>query len=135
MTRTKTLQCVHEPFGDAYYFGPERLAERYESDPEARKSSGYAESTYRTIFDRIARENSEVRSRHFFELSYFHACFINLISLWSPISNDILLCGIVPIFYRATFYRATFYSINFFCTQILHHSLHDMICTNARSQI
>jgi hypothetical protein len=60
MTRHKTLQCVHEPFGDAYYFGPERLAERYESDPEARKESGYSESTYRTIFDRIAKENSEV---------------------------------------------------------------------------
>ncbi|KAH9870003.1 hypothetical protein J1614_006924 [Plenodomus biglobosus] len=59
MTRHKTLQCVHEPFGDAYYFGPERLAERYENDPQARKESGYSESTYRTIFDRIARENSE----------------------------------------------------------------------------
>jgi hypothetical protein len=61
MTRHDTLQCVHEPFGDAYYFGPERLAERYENDPQARKESGYEESTYRTIFDRIARENSEVR--------------------------------------------------------------------------
>ncbi|EUC44387.1 hypothetical protein COCMIDRAFT_6267 [Bipolaris oryzae ATCC 44560] len=59
MTRHETLQCVHEPFGDAYYFGPERLAERYENDPKARKESGYEESTYRTIFDRIARENSE----------------------------------------------------------------------------
>ena len=62
MTRHETLQCVHEPFGDAYYFGPERLAERYESDPQARKESGYSESTYRTIFDRIAKENSEVRT-------------------------------------------------------------------------
>lgn len=61
MTRHDTLQCVHEPFGDAYYFGPERLAERYENDPEARKASGYENSTYRTIFDRIAKENSEVR--------------------------------------------------------------------------
>lgn len=61
MTRHKTLQCVHEPFGDAYYFGPERLAERYENDSEARKATGHAESTYRTIFDHIARENSEVR--------------------------------------------------------------------------
>lgn len=59
MTRHDTLQCVHEPFGDAYYFGPERLAERYENDPKARKESGYEDSTYRTIFDRIARENSE----------------------------------------------------------------------------
>lgn len=62
MTRHDALQCVHEPFGDAYYFGPERLAERYENDPKARKESGYEDSTYRTIFDRIARENSEVRS-------------------------------------------------------------------------
>ncbi|KAL6167061.1 hypothetical protein ACJQWK_06508 [Exserohilum turcicum] len=59
MTRHETLQCVHEPFGDAYYFGPERLAERYENDAKARKESGYEDSTYRTIFDRIARENSE----------------------------------------------------------------------------
>ncbi|KAF1830441.1 hypothetical protein BDW02DRAFT_573029 [Decorospora gaudefroyi] len=59
MTRHDTLQCVHEPFGDAYYFGPERLAERYENDPKARNESGYEGSTYRTIFDRIARENSE----------------------------------------------------------------------------
>ena len=57
MTRYDTLQCVHEPFGDAYYFGPERLAERYENDAKARKESGYEESTYKTIFDRIAREN------------------------------------------------------------------------------
>lgn len=60
MTRHKTLQCVHEPFGDAYYFGPERLAERYEEDPTTRKESGYSDSTYRTIFDHIAKENSEV---------------------------------------------------------------------------
>jgi hypothetical protein len=59
MTRRDTLQCVHEPFGDAYYFGPERLAERYEGDEQARKESGYSQSTYRTIFDRIAKDNSE----------------------------------------------------------------------------
>jgi hypothetical protein len=60
MTRRDTLQCVHEPFGDAYYFGPERLAERYEDDEKARTESGYAHSTYKTIFDRIAKEGSEV---------------------------------------------------------------------------
>jgi hypothetical protein len=60
MTRRDTLQCVHEPFGDAYYFGPERLAERYEDDEKSRIESGYADSTYKTIFDRIAKEGSEV---------------------------------------------------------------------------
>lgn len=61
MTRQDTLQCVHEPFGDAYYFGPERLAERYEHDKQARDSSGFSGSTYKTIMDRINKENTEVR--------------------------------------------------------------------------
>lgn len=61
MTR-KDLQCVHEPFGDAYYFGPERMGYRYEGpeNEQARQESGYANSTYRSIFDRIAKENAEV---------------------------------------------------------------------------
>jgi hypothetical protein len=72
MTRRDTLQCVHEPFGDAYYFGPERLHDRYEADEEARKATGYADSTYKSIFDRIAREGSEVRSSStIFSFLYF----------------------------------------------------------------
>ncbi|KAF2492291.1 hypothetical protein BU16DRAFT_515107 [Lophium mytilinum] len=59
MTRRDTLQCVHEPFGDAFYFGPERLSERYEKDEKERVASGFSESTFKTIFDRIERENTE----------------------------------------------------------------------------
>lgn len=62
MTRRDTLQCVHEPFGDAYYYGPERLSERFENDEKSRIDSGFSKSTYKTIFDRIQRENSEVCS-------------------------------------------------------------------------
>lgn len=62
MTCRDTLQCVHEPFGDAFYFGPERLSERYEQDEAARAESGFEDSTYRTIFERIDRENTEVGS-------------------------------------------------------------------------
>jgi hypothetical protein len=62
MTRRDTLQCIHEPFGDAFYFGPERLSVRYENDERARIESGFSESTFKTIFDRIEREASEVRS-------------------------------------------------------------------------
>jgi len=60
MTR-KDLKCVHEPFGDAYYFGPERLGYRYEGpeNEQAREESGYANSTFRSIFDRIAKDNAE----------------------------------------------------------------------------
>jgi len=59
MTR-KDLACVHEPFGDAFYYGPERMSSRYEDDEEARKTSGFSDSTYKTIFDRLEREGSEV---------------------------------------------------------------------------
>lgn len=60
MTCRDTLQCVHEPFGDAWYFGPERLHDRYEKDEKARVESGFLDSTFKTIFDRIEQENREV---------------------------------------------------------------------------
>ena len=66
MTRQDILTCVHEPFGDAFYFGPEMLSERYENDPEAREASGFAESTFKTVFDRIERKSKEVRSSLFY---------------------------------------------------------------------
>ena len=65
MTRRDTLRCVHEPFGDAFYFGPERLSERYEGSEEERLRSGFSDSTYQTIFERLEKENSEVRPTPF----------------------------------------------------------------------
>lgn len=59
MTR-KDLTCIHEPFGDAFYFGPERLSTRYEKDPQARHESGFEDSTYKTIFDNIEKEKETV---------------------------------------------------------------------------
>jgi len=59
MTCRDTLYTVHEPFGDAWYFGPERLADRYENDPKTRKESGFENTTYRDIFEGIDRANTE----------------------------------------------------------------------------
>ncbi|KAL2022564.1 hypothetical protein VTK56DRAFT_5171 [Thermocarpiscus australiensis] len=53
MTRRDILHCVHEPFGDAFYFGPERLSGRYADDEEARKNSGFANVTYKDVIDRL----------------------------------------------------------------------------------
>jgi hypothetical protein len=61
MTRHDTLKCVHEPFGDAFYYGPERLSTRFQNDEESRIKTGFSNSTYQTIFDRIDREGNEVR--------------------------------------------------------------------------
>ncbi|KAJ5912407.1 hypothetical protein N7504_001290 [Penicillium tannophilum] len=59
MTQRATIQCVHEPFGDAWYYGPERLADRFEDDEQGRRDSGFSDSTYRTVMDRLEREGSE----------------------------------------------------------------------------
>lgn len=60
MTR-KDLNCIHEPFGDAFYFGPERLGKRYEHDEQARRDSGFSDATYKSIFDSIMACKAEVR--------------------------------------------------------------------------
>lgn len=72
MTRRDSLQCIHEPFGDAFYFGPERLSRRYEDDEEARLASGFSTSTFKTIFDRIESEATEVCQSCV--ICPFHAC-------------------------------------------------------------
>lgn len=61
MTRRDSLQCVHEPFGDAFYYGPERLGSRYENDEQARISSGFNNSTFKTVLDGLDSESAEVR--------------------------------------------------------------------------
>lgn len=61
MTQRDTIQCVHEPFGDAFYYGPERLSDRFEHDEQARIDSGFSQSTYLTVVERLEREASEVR--------------------------------------------------------------------------
>jgi hypothetical protein len=75
MTR-RNLTCIHEPFGDAFYFGPERLGTRYENDEKARQESGFADSTYQTILDRIDHESEEVSFARFFLV------FVHLMWFW-----------------------------------------------------
>ena len=61
MTCRDTLKCIHEPFGDAFYYGPERLSSRFEDDEKARVTTGFSESTYKTIIDSFEKEGGEVR--------------------------------------------------------------------------
>lgn len=58
MTRNDALVCVHEPFGDAFYYGPERMGERFlgEGDREAREKSGFGEVTFGDVVERIEEE-------------------------------------------------------------------------------
>lgn len=64
MTRPDILYCVHEPFGDAFYYGPERLSPRYENDVEGRQKSGFANTTYKDVVDSLEKaiQDNEVSS-------------------------------------------------------------------------
>lgn len=70
MTRRHDIQCVHEPFGDAFYYGPERLSDRFEADEQARIDSGFSQSTFKTVLDRLEREASQVRLPFFLFFSF-----------------------------------------------------------------
>ncbi len=59
MTRRDVLACAHEPFGDAFYYGPERLSERFKNDEETRVKSGSGETTYKTVLDKLEEEAGE----------------------------------------------------------------------------
>lgn len=60
MTRRNSLSTIHEPFGDAYYYGPERMSARFEEDEKERAESGFADSTFQTILDKIDAAANEV---------------------------------------------------------------------------
>lgn len=59
MTRRDTLECAHEPFGDAFYYGPERLSKRY-SDEASRIKSGFSNTTYQDVLNRLDKDGSNV---------------------------------------------------------------------------
>ncbi|KAF2160939.1 hypothetical protein M409DRAFT_37642 [Zasmidium cellare ATCC 36951] len=71
MTRRQSLQTIHEPFGDAYYYGPERMGSRFEADEKARAESGFSDSTFRTIMDRIEQEAAEGKRVFIKDITYY----------------------------------------------------------------
>uniref|UniRef100_L2GAV1 Uncharacterized protein n=1 Tax=Colletotrichum fructicola (strain Nara gc5) TaxID=1213859 RepID=L2GAV1_COLFN len=65
MARRDKLACVHEPFGDAFYYGPERIGERFENDADGREKSGFAETTYADVLSQIEEAGKEGGKRIF----------------------------------------------------------------------
>jgi len=59
MTRRDTLQSMHEPFGDPFYFGPEFMSERFKDDAEHRNKTGYGGQTYKDVLDEFAQAENE----------------------------------------------------------------------------
>ncbi|ORY69515.1 uncharacterized protein BCR38DRAFT_86967 [Pseudomassariella vexata] len=71
MTRRDILQCAHEPFGDSFYYGPERLSERYAQNEAARESSGFSKTTYKDVVDRLEREGSKGKRVLIKDMAYY----------------------------------------------------------------
>ncbi|KAI1393517.1 P-loop containing nucleoside triphosphate hydrolase protein [Hypoxylon trugodes] len=71
MTRRDVLKCAHEPFGDSFYYGPERLSERYADDEAARESSGFSKTTYSDVLNRLERDGSEGKRVFIKDMAYY----------------------------------------------------------------
>lgn len=71
MTCRDTLESVHEPFGDAFYFGPEFLSERFASDPAAREASGSSNKTYKSILDEIQAAGKDGKRVFIKDMAYY----------------------------------------------------------------
>ena len=72
MTRRDALKCVHEPFGDAFYFGPEFMSKRFADDEASREESGSADKTYADIVSEILEEGQKEGKRVFIkDMAYY----------------------------------------------------------------
>lgn len=60
MTLRNTMDSYHEPFGDPWYYGPERLSERFEKDAATREATGMSNTTYKDVFDGFKESENQV---------------------------------------------------------------------------
>ncbi|KAJ5833661.1 hypothetical protein N7474_001972 [Penicillium riverlandense] len=71
MTQHDTIQCVHEPFGDAFYYGPERLSTRFADDEQTRLNSGFSKATYGSVLEGIKQEASQGKRVFIKDIDYY----------------------------------------------------------------
>ncbi|KAI5804197.1 P-loop containing nucleoside triphosphate hydrolase protein [Peziza echinospora] len=75
MTRPDILRCQHEPFGDAFYYGPERLGYRYDGDETAqtteREASGFSKTTFRDVMETMLAGKLEQKRLFIKDISYY----------------------------------------------------------------
>lgn len=74
MTRRDEIASQHEPFGDAFYFGPECMSPRFKDDPARRAASGVSDATYKSTLDGFEEVSKQVR---FFPSAGFDSFFFS----------------------------------------------------------
>ncbi|CUS08919.1 unnamed protein product [Tuber aestivum] len=72
MTR-EDLRCEHEPFGDAFYYGGERIGERFlgEEHQGAREGSGFSETAYRDVVGQIEGGKEDGKRVFLKDMAYY----------------------------------------------------------------
>ncbi|KJZ77020.1 hypothetical protein HIM_03341 [Hirsutella minnesotensis 3608] len=71
MTRRDTLSSQHEPFGDAYYFGPELLSDRFRDDVVARKANPGSHHTYKSILEDFEQVENQGKRVFVKDMAYY----------------------------------------------------------------
>ncbi|SCV71217.1 BQ2448_2805 [Microbotryum intermedium] len=62
LQRPDDFEVLHEPMGDAFYFGPERISKRYSPEQCAKEFPHYAESTFKKTWENVIKPNETKRT-------------------------------------------------------------------------
>ncbi|KAM0456073.1 hypothetical protein ACHAPV_007623 [Trichoderma viride] len=71
MARRDILECAHEPFGDAFYFGPEFMSDRFRDDAATRQSSQYRDTTFKSVLERLEDAEKEGKRLFIKDMAYY----------------------------------------------------------------
>lgn len=71
MARRDILECAHEPFGDAFYFGPEFMSDRFRHDAATRQSSEYRDTTFKSVLERLEDAEKEGKRLFIKDMAYY----------------------------------------------------------------
>ncbi|KAM0474394.1 hypothetical protein ACHAPX_007731 [Trichoderma viride] len=71
MARRDILECAHEPFGDAFYFGPEFMSDRFKDDVATRQSSEYRDTTFKSVLERLEDAEKEGKRLFIKDMAYY----------------------------------------------------------------
>ncbi|CVL01179.1 uncharacterized protein FMAN_10355 [Fusarium mangiferae] len=71
MARRDILESVHEPFGDAFYYGPEILSDRFRNDTATREESGFSQKTYKDVLNEVMDAGKDGKRIFIKDMAYY----------------------------------------------------------------
>ncbi|KAG5916386.1 hypothetical protein E4U42_007679 [Claviceps africana] len=71
MTRRDILASQHEPFGDAFYFGPECVSPRFKNDAARREASGVSDATYKNTLQAFEDVQNQGKRVFIKDMAYY----------------------------------------------------------------